>query len=98
MIGPKVWVPGRLASNTAEARHKPRSLALAPVLGWAGGILLYQLLVTRVAHQLRLDARRERQFICHAGIAEGPSAVFTCVLCQALILLAQLTHLRLFRA
>lgn len=56
MVGSKDWVPGRLASNTAEAQHKPCSLALAPVLGWAGGILLDQLLVTRIAHPLRLDA------------------------------------------
>lgn len=48
-----------------------------PVLGWAGGILLHQLLVTRVTHLFRLDAWRKKQFICHASITEGSFAVRT---------------------
>lgn len=45
-----IWVSG------AEAQQAHSGLVLAPHLGWAGGILLHQLLVTRTTHSLRLDA------------------------------------------
>lgn len=48
------------ASNVVEGEAHPALTfwlwSWPSVLGWAGGILLHQLLVTRVTHSLRLDA------------------------------------------